>query len=153
MRGHTLRRMRKMLALALVVLPSLVIAGKGASSCQPTVASGWVRMAPGMPMGAGFAVLRNACSQPVEVVGAASPDFGDVSLHETRVERGVSRMREVERVPVKANGTVELKPGGLHVMLMAPRRSVAPGGRVRVEFLLADGRRVGADLPVRTTAP
>ena len=142
-----------MLALALFVVPFVAMGGKGTSSCRPTVASGWVRMAPGMPMGAGFAVVRNACAQPVEVIGAASPDFGDVSLHETRVERGVSRMREVQRVPLEANGTVELKPGGLHVMLMTPRRSVAPGGRVRVEFLLADGRRIGADLPVRATGP
>lgn len=145
--------MPRLLALALLALSPVAFAGKGAVPCQPGITGGWVRMAPGMPMGAAFAVIRNACAQPADVVGAASPDFADVSLHETRVERGVSRMRAVARVPLKAGGTVELRPGGLHVMLMEPRRDVAPGGRVRVEFLLADGRRIAADLPVRASAP
>lgn len=145
--------MKRLLVLALLALSPVAVAGKGAAPCQPAITGGWVRMAPGMPMGAAFAVVRNACAQPAEVVGAASPDFADVSLHETRIENGMSRMRAIARVPVKPGASIELKPGGLHVMLMEPRRSVAPGGRVRVEFVLADGRRIGADLPVRTSAP
>lgn len=109
-------------------------------------------MAPGMPMGAGFARLRNPCGVDVEIVGATSPTFGDVSLHETRVVDGVSRMRAVERITLRAGASVELRPGGLHAMLMEPQG--VPGGRpVRIEFLLADGRRVGGDFPVRATAP
>lgn len=145
--------MRILLALALFALSPAAFAGKGEVACQPVVSGGWVRMAPGMPMGAAFAVIRNACARPVEVVGAESPDFGDVSLHETRIERGVSRMRAVGRMRLEADGSIELKPGGLHVMLMDPRRAVAPGGRTRIDFLLADGRRIGAELPVRASAP
>lgn len=143
--------MRPTILLALLLTPTIALAGRGAAACTPTVADGWVRMAPGMPMAAAFAVLRNPCARTVEVVGTSSPAFGDVSLHETRIEGGMSRMRAVERVAVPAGGTVELRPGGLHVMLMAPRGT--PAARVRVEFLLADGRRVAADLPVRATAP
>lgn len=149
----TLGGMRNLLLLMLLALPPATFAGKGSAPCQPVVSGGWVRMAPGMPMGAAFATIRNACARSADVVGAESPDFADVSLHETRIERGVSRMRAVERVPLEPGRSVGFKPGGLHVMLMEPRRSIAPGDRVRVEFLLADGRRIGADLPVRTGAP
>lgn len=147
--------MRRLLMTVLALLISPVSeAGRGGEGhCRPTITGGWVRLAPGMPMGGGFAVLRNACPRPVEMVGASSPDFGDVSLHETRIDRGMSRMRAVKRVPVKAGGTVELRPGGLHVMLMKPRRALRPGDRVRVDLRLADGRTVGADFPVRVTAP
>jgi copper(I)-binding protein len=134
-------------------LPAAAIAGKGAGpACQPVVERGWVRMAPGMPMAAGFAVLRNPCRAEAAIVGASSPAFADVSLHETRVEGGVSRMRAVPRIALPAGGTVELRPGGLHAMLMAPRADATPKS-VRIEFVLADGRRVAADLPVRATAP
>lgn len=135
-------------------MPVAALAGKGAvPACSPVVERGWVRMAPGMPMGAVFAVVRNPCKVAVEIVGAASPAFHDVSLHETRVEDGVSRMRAVRRIPLRAGGSVELKPGGLHAMLMEPRGAVAPGRPVRIEFVLADGRRVAASLPLRSTAP
>lgn len=148
--------MRSALILALVVFVTSVgsaIAGKGtARACQPVVERGWVRMAPGMPMGAGFAVLRNPCRADAIIVGASSPAFADVSLHQTRVDNGVSRMRAVMRVPLRAGGTVEFRPGGLHAMLMQPRGAATPK-HVRIEFLLADGGRVGADLPVRATPP
>lgn len=145
--------MRQLIALALLLPSAMVVAGGGEAACAPTITDGWVRMAPGMPMGAAFAVLRNPCARGVEVVGASSPAFGDVSLHETRIEGGMSRMRAVPRLPLAAGGSAELRPGGLHVMLMAPRAEGARPTRVRVEFLLADGRRIAADLPVRATAP
>lgn len=140
--------------IALLLAASLpAFAGKGAPSCRPLIEKGWVRMAPGMPMGAAFGVVRNPCDVPVEIVGASSPAFDDVSLHETRLEGGVSRMRAVPRIVMRAGGAAELKPGGLHAMLMKPVADVKPGSRVRVEFELADGRRLPADLPVRASAP
>jgi copper(I)-binding protein len=144
--------MRILLAL-LLLAPAAALAGRGVDPCQPVVEKGWVRMAPGMPMGAAFAVLRNPCKAPVAIVSTSSPAFADVSLHETRIEDGVSRMRAVPRIELRAGATVELKPGGLHAMLMQPRAQVRQGGRVQLEFVLADGRRVAADLPVRATAP
>lgn len=144
--------MRTLLIAFLLLAPGAALAGEGAS-CRPVVETGWVRMAPGMPMGAAFAVIRNPCRVAVEIVSASSPAFADVSLHETRVENGMSRMRAVPRIALGAGGVVELKPGGLHAMLMQPRGDAASRGRVRVDFVLADGRRVGAELPVRATAP
>ncbi|MFZ5656708.1 MAG: copper chaperone PCu(A)C [Pseudomonadota bacterium] len=143
----------RILAFLLLIVPAVAIAGQGTAPCTPVVETGWVRMAPGMPMGAAFAVVRNPCRVQAEIVSAGSPAFADVSLHETRIENGMSRMRAVPRVVLPAGGTVELKPGGLHVMLMQPRGQVRQGSRVRLEFVLADGRRVFADVPVRATAP
>ena len=147
-------RIASVLAVAFVLAnPGAVVAGKGvAPACQPVVQRGWVRMAPGMPMGAAFALVRNPCATDAAIVGASSPAFADVSLHETRIENGVSRMRAVAKVALPAGGSVELGPGGLHAMLMQPRGSATPK-TVRIEFLLADGRRVRGDLPVRMTPP
>lgn len=143
--------MRILTAVLLLALSFTAAAGKGRAACLPTVTGGWVRMAPGMPMGAAFGVIRNTCATPVEVTGVSSPAFANVSLHETRIERGVSRMRAVPVLVLRAGGSVELRPGGLHVMLMGPRGPLSR--TVRVDFLLRDGRRVGADLQVRAAAP
>lgn len=145
--------MRILLACLLLAVLLPASAGAGRAGCLPTIERGWVRLAPGMPMGAGFARIRNTCGGAVEIVGASSPDFGDVSLHETRLTDGVSRMRAVAALPLAPGASVELRPGGLHVMLMQPRRAIVAGARVRLEFHLRDGRRVAADLPLRASAP
>ncbi len=102
---------------------------------------------------AGFGRIANGCATEQVVVAARSPGFGDVSLHETRMIDGVSRMRGVERLPVAPAGEAVLQPGGLHLMLMQPTAAVEEGGQVVLVLVLADGREVPATLTVRTSAP
>ncbi|MEN1958059.1 copper chaperone PCu(A)C [Luteimonas sp. MJ204] len=119
-------------------------------ACAPRVVEGWLRSPPmPMPMMAGFARIENPCATGVEIVSAHSDAFASVELHETRVVDGVSRMREVPRLAVAADGEAVLQPGGLHLMLMRPVAPLQSGGSARVEFTLADGRSIGADFEVR----
>lgn len=104
-------------------------------------------------MMAGYATITNTCDHELAVASASSPDFGDTSIHETVIENGMSRMRPVTRLVVPAKGHFVLAPGGGHLMLMQPRHALAEGDKARVEFVLADGRWVAADFPVRREAP
>lgn len=135
--------------LAAVILLAAAPAAH-ATDCTPVVESPWIRKPPmAMPMMAGFATIRNPCPAPVTLVGAASPAFGAVELHETRTVDGVSRMRHVESLEVPAGGEVSLAPGGLHLMLMRPQAAPGAGGPIEVELSLADGRTLRADFEVR----
>jgi len=89
----------------------------------------------------------------VVVVAAGSKAFGDVSLHETTLVDGVSRMRAVERLPIAAGATVELKPGGLHLMLMQPEVALKAGAQLPLRLSLEDGRKVDGTLQVRSALP
>lgn len=121
-----------------------------AADCLPVIESGWVRKPPtDMPMMAGFAEIRNPCAAPVSIVGASSPAFAAVELHETRRVDGVSRMRHVASLVVPAQGQVTLAPGGLHLMLMRPTGALALGETVSLELELADGRKLGGAFEVR----
>ncbi|MGX9188266.1 copper chaperone PCu(A)C [Stenotrophomonas sp. Ker107b] len=112
---------------------------------------GWVRLPPGaMPMAAGYGQIRNDCREAVVVVAAGSKAFGDVSLHETTLVDGVSRMRAVERLPIAAGATVALKPGGLHLMLMQPEVVLKEGAQLPLRLSLEDGRKVDGTLQVRS---
>ncbi|MBD7989079.1 copper chaperone PCu(A)C [Luteimonas sp. Sa2BVA3] len=123
------------------------------AGCVPHIAEGWLRAPPmPMPMMAGFARVVNPCAGEVVVTGARSDAFAAVELHETRVVDGVSRMRAVATLPVAAGGEAVLRPGGLHLMLMRPVSPLAEGDVVRVELVLADGRGIAADFPVRAPA-
>lgn len=114
-----------------------------------TFEAAWIRaMPPVMKMTAGFGRLHNTGSRTIELTTFASPQFGDVSLHRTELVDGVSRMREVTSLSIAAGQTVELVPGGYHLMLMMPVVPLAESGRVTLDMRAADGRVFRFELPV-----
>jgi copper(I)-binding protein len=124
-----------------------------ARECVPQVREGWVRLLPGgMPMQAGFGRIENNCAVPVTIVAARSPAYGSVELHETRIVEGVSRMRAVPELRIAPDGSAVLKPGGLHLMLMQPRKPLKAGSKVAIEFDLRDGRVLRGEFEVRKPA-
>lgn len=140
------------MGLALAML-ALAATSACARDCAPQVRDGWIRMVPGgMPMHAGFGRIQNACGTPATVVSASSPSYGSIELHETRVIDGVSRMRPVPELRVAPDSATELKPGGLHLMLMQPRSQLQPGSRVAISFKLKDGRELLGEFEVRRPA-
>ena len=137
-------------AFAAISLAALLALPACARECAPALHDGWVRLLPvAMPMTAGFGRIENGCPAAVTIVGASSPAFGDVSLHETRVVDGVSRMRAMPELVVPANGSVTLEPGGLHLMLMQPRTPLQAGSTVEIVFELKDGGTLRGELLVR----
>ena len=73
---------------------------------------------PGRHMSAGYFVLTNTTDSPIRITAAASPQFGMIEMHETTIEDGIARMREIEELVVPANSSVTFERGGKHLMLM-----------------------------------
>jgi copper(I)-binding protein len=87
--------------------------------------------------GAVYLTLHNPGREAERLVGAESPVARAVEIHLSQVEDGIMRMRPVEEgVTVAAGETVELRPGGLHLMLIGVARPLAPGDRfpLRLHF-------------------
>ena len=124
-------------AALLAAVPSARAAGK------LSVYDAWIRQAPpGVTMMAGYATLKNEGDAPIKVLTVQSDAFRQSSIHETVVERGVSKMRELPRIDLASGATIEMKPGGAHLMLQEPRHAILVGDKVHMVFLLADGTRV-----------
>lgn len=146
--------MNPRLLAVLFALSAFAPLAASAKQCAPVLKDGWVRLGPmAMPMMAGFGRIENPCPQPVAVVSARSPAFGDVSIHESRVVDGVNRMRELAELPVAAKSSATLAPGGLHLMLMRPSAPLKEGDKVVVTFKLKDGREISGVLATRKTTP
>jgi copper(I)-binding protein len=125
---------------ACIALMLLGICTAAAADSQLTFDAAWIRaMPPGMKMTAGFGRLHNAGSDTIQLTAFASPQFGDVSLHRTELVDGVSRMREVPALTIAAGETVELAPGGYHLMLMMPSGPLEVGHKVALEMKSSDG--------------
>lgn len=118
----------------------------------PHLSDAWVRaMPPGQTMTAVYLKLHNPDAAPLSVLGASSR-LGAASLHETKVEEGRSMMRPVDTLTVDAGAMVQLKPGGLHIMLMGLERTPTEGEVVPICLQTSKGD-VCADATVRRTAP
>ena len=59
-----------------------------------------------------------------------------IELHETRIDDGRATMVSLEEVPLPAGETVRFRPGGLHLMMIAPDDEVVLGAtfEVTLEF-------------------
>ncbi|TXH65278.1 MAG: copper chaperone PCu(A)C [Lysobacteraceae bacterium] len=141
-------------ALLAALLLGISVSSAEAKECMPKIREGWVRMPPGkMPMAAGFGRIVNPCPMPATIVGASSPSFGSVELHETRTVDGVSRMRHMPELRLAPDGAAMLKPGGMHLMLMQPRVPLQPGSRIVIELELKGGGTLLGEFEVRKTTP
>jgi copper(I)-binding protein len=138
---------------ALAALALMASGAAAANGCLPTVEGAWIRIPPaGLPMMAGYARISNPCKAPLAIVAAHSDAFADTSLHETRVEGGISRMRATPALRLAPGGSATLAPGGFHLMLMRPVKPLHAGDRVTIEFTLEDGRRFSVPFEARPIA-
>jgi copper(I)-binding protein len=103
--------------------------------------------APGQQVAGGFLKIENKGSAD-QLVSASSPVAGEVQLHEMSMEGNVMKMRQVKDIAVPAGGSVELKPGGLHLMLMNIKAPLAAGETVPVKLKFAKAGEVEVKLPV-----
>jgi len=110
----------------------------------------WVReMPPVSKMTAGYMVVENDTDATQTLVRAESPDFDAVEIHRTVEEGGMARMVEQKSIPIVANGRLEMKPGGYHVMLMGYRRTLKAGDTVPLTLVFEGGLRVAVSATVR----
>src|ERR1700722_2485652 len=111
---------------------------------------GWIRWLPaGVPSG-GYVILKNTGDAPRVLTGATSPDFGEVSFHQTRENHGVSLMEAITSITIAPHSTMSFSPGGYHIMLMQPTRALRPGDKVSVSLRFADGRTLDVPFEVRS---
>lgn len=146
-------RSRTLLSCLLLAASALVFAQAPA---PVTVAGAWARASvPGQHGSGAFMTLT--ASEPVTLVGAATPAAGLAEVHEMKMEGDVMRMRPVPALELPAHKPVQLSPGGYHLMLQDLKAPLKPGTSVPVTltFRTASGeqRQLALQVPVSVAAP
>ena len=103
--------------------------------------------APGQPAAGAFMKIDNSGAAD-QLVSASSPAAGEVQLHQMSMEGNVMKMGQVKDIAVPANGSVDLKPGGYHIMLMNIKAPLKAGDTVPVKLKFAKAGEVEVKLPV-----
>jgi uncharacterized protein YcnI/copper(I)-binding protein len=129
-------------------------AGHGAAASVTkgdlVIAQPWSRATPGgARVAGGYLTVTNRGAQPDRLV-SGSADFAErVEIHEMATANGVMTMRNLANGLAIAPGqTVELKPGGYHVMFMGLRRPLAEGQTVKVTLTFERAGTVELDFRV-----
>ena len=106
------------------VLAALIVLMAGCSKepGAPIVVTDVVVSSPasGMPMAAGYLEIENRSGAPILITAVTSPNYESVEMHETTVEDGVARMRELPALEIADGENVTFERGGKHLMLMRP---------------------------------
>jgi periplasmic copper chaperone A len=104
-----------------------------------TIQDPWVKTAE-KDMTATFGTLKNTGTAPITIVSAKTSASSRTELHEVVEGAGAMTMRPKKGgFTIPAGQKLELKPGGLHIMIMDLAKPIASGDEVTVRLTLADG--------------
>ena len=126
---------------ALVALVGAVLAAPAAAIPGPAwsmahAEDAWVREAPpSAPAMAGYLTVVNPSKEALTLVGATSPQFGEVQMHEVVAVDGMMKMQQVKQLVVPAKGKLAFAPGSTHLMLMQPKKPLKAGDAVEIVLL------------------
>ncbi len=104
---------------------------------------------PNQPAGGGFLTVTNKGAEDDVLISATSPVSGRVEIHEMKMQGDVMRMRELaDGLPIPAGETVELKPGGYHIMFMDLNAPFVEGEAIDVTLTFEKAGEVAVKLMV-----
>ena len=115
------------------------------------ISAPWARATPkGAAVGGGYLKITNTGTTADRLVGGSTAIAGGLQVHEMSMSGGTMKMRPLPNgLEIKPGETVELKPGGLHIMFMPLKQQLQQGqhfkaalefekaGKVDVEFDIA----------------
>lgn len=150
----------------LTLIGLLAIAALSVNAASPTFAEGykvgkltvnqpWARPSIGnIGNSAAFMAVTNAGGQDDILVSVATPIARNAELHNHIMEGNVMKMRRVkDGITVPANGSAELKPGGLHVMLLGLNRKVGVGDSFPMTLTFSKAGEIAVEVKVLKSKP
>ena len=137
-------------AVALTAFAPAVFA-QGAGSSTIAVEQPWARATPaGAQTGAAYMTLDNKASSTDRLTGASSDVADKLQIHEMTVVNGVMQMRELAGgLPIPAGGSVTLKPGSYHIMLIGLKKPLTPGETFPLTLTFEKAGNISVTVPVQ----
>lgn len=142
-------RLRLALALALAV-PALSAAAHEYKLGSLDIVEPWARATPSTAQtGGGFLVITSKSTSPDRLITAKSPAADKVEIHEMKMDGNVMRMRELDMgLDIPPGATVELKPGGFHIMFMGLKAPFAKDAKIPVTLVFEKAGSIDIEMVV-----
>ena len=135
-------------ALGLLLTALACVRAGAAAEPSIEIVAAWARATPpGVDNGAVYCTIVNHGAAD-KLVGAHSSAAHLAEVHASISENGIVEMRRVEDLPVGAGASVELAPGGTHVMLVGLAAPLGAGAKVELTLVFATAGEIAVEVPV-----
>lgn len=151
-RRRALARARAAMGAALILnTTSLPLSAHDYKVGSLQIAHPWSRATPkAAKVGAGYLRVINGGSEPDRLLGGTSPVARRLELHRSAVVDGIASMRPVEGgIEVRPGETVELAPGGVHLMLVDLKQPLKVGDRIGATLTFEKAGAVAVEFTVQ----
>jgi copper(I)-binding protein len=131
-----------------LLVPAIVMLAACQQPAALSVDKAWVRLTPvdGAPSGAYFTLKGGARDETLTAISV--PDAARAEMHESTDRGGITGMRELKLVAVRAGGSVTFAPGDKHVMLFGLKPTVRAGTTTPITFTFASGQKITVNAKV-----
>lgn len=118
---------------------------------EVTVQGPWVRATVAQQKVTG-AFMAITSTVDAHVVGITSPVADRVEIHEMKMNNEIMTMRAIPSLPLDAGKTVQLAPGGFHIMLFGLHQQVKAGDSVPLTLMIEDSQKRRTPVNVKAVA-
>lgn len=144
-------------SLLSAALLALALAG-GVQSADKTdlrFGNAWLRATPPNAKVAGaFLSIENTGKSGDRLIFASTDVAASVEIHEMTMQGDMMQMRQLtEGLAIPAKQTVVLKPGGIHLMLIAPKQAIAEGRKVAITLVFEKAGNRTVEFTAHKQAP
>lgn len=157
-------RLLPVLALLLLVAPPAAVgpataqAAKEFSIGKLKIIEPWSRATPrSAPVAGGYLKITNTGAEADRLISGTATISGRFTIHEMRMDGGVMKMRPlIAGLEIKPGESVELKPGGYHLMFEDLKGGLTEGQRFKAELTFETAGKVEVEFSVMSigaTAP
>ncbi len=118
---------------------------------EVTVQGPWVRATVAQQKVTG-AFMAITSTVDAHVVGITSPVADRVEIHEMKMNNEIMTMRAIPSLPLDAGKTVQLAPGGFHIMLFGLHQQVKAGDSVPLTLMIEDSQKRRSSVDIKAIA-
>ena len=90
---------------------------------------------------------------PDRIIAVASPAFKRVEMHDSVTESGMKKMVKLDTLELPAKSSIKFAPGGKHLMLFDPTKTLKSGELIKVTFVFAQRDPIDVSFEVKDVIP
>lgn len=91
---------------------------------------------------AAFMSITNNTDQNISLISASNSVSKFTELHAHVSENGMKKMIQIPQIDIPAKSSAQLKPGGLHIMMIGLSKAINPGDKVDITLNFSNGKSI-----------
>ena len=138
------------MALAALLLSVAASAADDVKVGALQISAPWARATPkGAQIGGGYLKITNTGTTSDRLTGGSTAVASRLEVHEMSMSGGTMKMRQLANgLEIKPGETVELKPGGLHIMFVQLKQQLQQGQHFKATLEFEKAGKVDVDFGI-----